>query len=59
MSDCIKCAKILKLIKKTEDEIVNLELGESGELEADVVKTLKAICYEKIKAIIKKEKGEM
>lgn len=54
MSDCIKCAKILKLIKKTEDEIANLELGESGELEADVVKTLKAICYEKIKAIVRK-----
>lgn len=52
MSDII-FKKVKAIINDTDKKISKLELGKDAELQADVIKTLKAVAYEKIKSIMK------
>jgi hypothetical protein len=56
MSNCVKCDKAFKLIKETEKKIKQLPTLKDESLDADAIKTLKAVCYERVKAIMKGEK---
>ena len=48
----MKKSKVFKVIEETEQAISDVSKNARGALEADAIKTVKAIGYEKIKSIV-------